>query len=244
METDTSSEAETRTISIYPRQIDSSSGLLQRVGQFVQLAERVESSPLFDSSPPTLTALLTVDTRTGTTLGADLAVADHDPDQWELLLTRERALIFNETDAVHITQLASAIGKEHTGLRSATKVLGRQFYEWKATPLFAIQQLGPTDPADMPTVGNVQRMAWGPAGQVSALVDVETMTSDFSLTLLYANSQLWHADQDKTAVWNALPNLAQELARKAAETRAISASRLVHTALEFVRFCRSNGYDF
>ena len=114
-------------IYIDPREVDSSPDLVQRVSHFVTLAERIALSPLFGATPATLRTSFTFDPATGSTVGAEISVVEQDPDQWELLLTRERAMVFNENGPIHITAVASAIGKEHAGLRSATKALGRRY---------------------------------------------------------------------------------------------------------------------
>ena len=238
------SKIDDQPILIDPRDVDSSPDLIQRVGNFVNLAERVVASPLFGATPPTLTATLTFDAATGAAVGADISVAGQNPDEWELLLTRERAMVFNEEDPVHITQLASAIGREHLGLRAATRALGRRYHVWKATPLFGVRRLGPTAPEDVPAVGNVQALVIAPVAELAPRLDFDSMTSDLSLAQLYANSQLWHADSDKTATWNGMPEALKDLARKAAEARAISGAGLVHVAVEFIRSCRRHGYDF
>lgn len=217
-----------------------------RVSHFMHLAERVASSPLVGTTPPTLTAAFTFDPDTGAVLGADLTVGDQNPDAWELLLTRERSMVFNETDPVHITKIASAIGKEHGGLRQAAREIRVRYHAWKNSPLFGVRRLGPTAPEDLErlTTGNLINMAAYPVGQFPPEVDLGAMTSDFELAQLYVNSQLWHADPEKVAVWNEMPDILKDLARKAAEGRAITGATLVHVVAGFIKSCRDNGYDF
>lgn len=231
-------------IYIDARTLDSSPDLIQRTGHFMELAERVEADSLCGTSPPLVHLSLTLDSERDVVRGADISFAGQDPDQWELLLTRERALVFNEDDPVHITKLAAAIGREHEGLREATKALGRRYRDWKAKTVFGVRRLGPSLPEDSPTVGNVQRLLIGPTTVLEPHIDFTEMTTDLGLTKLYANAILWHADSDKIAVWNEMSPTLKDLARKAAESRAISAAGLVHVAAEAIRACRAAGYDF
>lgn len=231
-------------IYIDARTLDSSPDLIQRVGHFMELAQRVEANPLCGSNPPLVNLSLMLDPASETVTGADISFAGQDPDQWELLLTRERTLVFNEDDPVHITKVAAAIGREHEGLRGATKELGRRYRDWKARTAFGVRRMGPSLPEDCPTVGNVQSLLIGPSAELEPHIDFTEMTTDLELTKLYANAILWHADSDKIAVWNEMSPTLRDLARKAAESRTISAAGLVHVAAETIRACRVAGYDF
>lgn len=226
------------------RTVDSSPDLIQRAGHFMELAQRVEANPLCGTAPRLVHLALTLDPESDAVTGADISFAGQDPDQWELLLTRERALVFNEDDSVHITKLAAAIGREHEGLREATRALGRRYRDWKATTSFGVRRLGPSQPETSPAVGNVQSLLIGPSTELASHIDFTEITTDLELTKLYANAILWHADSEKIAVWNEMSPKLKDLARKAAESRAISAAGLVHLAAEAIRACRAAGYDF
>lgn len=244
MPTQKPSNPDAKVIYIDARTLDSSPDLIQRVGHFMELAERVEANPLRGAAPPLVHLSFTLDPAQEAVTGADISFAAQDPDQWELLLTRERALVFNEDDPVHLTKLAAAIGREHEGLRAATKALGHQYRDWKARTSFGVRRLGPSRPEDSPTVGNVQSLLIGPSTELEPHVDFTEMTTDLELTKLYANAILWHADSDKVAVWKEMSPTLKDIARKAAESRAISAAGLVRVAAEAIRACRAAGYDF
>ncbi len=203
----------------------------------MEMAERVEASPLFGTEPLMYEVTLTVDLKTEVVVDASAELGDQDPDQWELLLTRERALVFNEDDSVHITKLAAAIGREHEGLRPLTSVLGQQYRKWKDWMAFGVVQWTTSTPEAIPSVAEL-------AEEARQQLNSAEMTTDLALTKLYANALLWHSDPDKIAVWNKMPPQLKDAARKAAEGRAITAAKLVHIVAEAIRSCRVAGYDF
>lgn len=163
--------------------LSSSPDLVQRVGHFMEMAERVEASPLCGEAPPLVHLSLSLDPAEKAVTGADITFASQDPDQWELLLTRERALVFNEDDPVHVTKLAAAIGREHQGLRAATKELGRRYGAWKARTSFGVRRMGPSLPEDAPSVGNVQSLLIGPSAELAQI--------DFTGTLIHRGLLGW-----------------------------------------------------
>jgi len=79
-------------------------------------------------------------------------------------------------------------------------------------------------------VGNVQGLLIRPSAELAPHIDFTEMTTDLELTKLCANAIRWHAASDKIAVWSEMSPPLRDVARKAAESRAISAAGLVHAA--------------
>ncbi|MBA3020438.1 hypothetical protein [Propionicimonas sp.] len=229
-------------VRITDRTGESTPELKNRVRRFVELAEQVEAHRLTGSSPGFMNFTLEADLDTGTTIGGLVTVTPDDPDLWELLATRERTLVFVEDEPLHLTKVAAAIGREHPGLREATKLLGQLYREWKSKPRFLVQKFPNAAPPGLPD-GSLLSLHVGPP-TITSEIDLTSMTSDLELANLYLNSRLWHADEDKSQEWDSMTEMEKATCRKAAEGRAISGAGLVISALRLIRLLRQNGYDF
>jgi hypothetical protein len=188
---------------------------------------------------------------TGEILGYELDQQLLPKEPLVYFATMERPILWTEAEPIYITQLVSAIGKEHEKLRPQCKQISAVFNEWK-NKLFIGAQTGvtrqPNPQTALPTEGwklvNVWTEPVGTPLPEDEMADAPVVTDMYDASV-YLNGFVWHNDSPKTAEYRAAPEVAQMHYRKCAEIRVFSGLQMVIKPIhQFFLDARANGEDF
>ncbi len=90
----------------------------------------------------------------------------------------------------------------------------------------------------------VAQVLIGPPGESPSGIPLDELSADYEYADAYLNAQVWHADADKIAAYEAASPFMRNLYAKCAEIRVVSAIEIVGSLREWIIGARDDGWDF
>lgn len=213
--------------------LPSSPELKARIVDFMERADELLAHELAHYQAP-FTLNVTMCESTGGVLGVELDHRLLDKGKLVYFATIQRPILWTESEPIYITELISALGKEHPNLRPHCGKIADVFKDWK-NRLFIGTKSGVSDPENhqLPPsedrswkITNVHMSPVGTPFPEDQFVEAP-MVDDMYYAKVYLNGFVWHNDAPKTAEYRAATELEQLHYRKCAEIRVFSGLQMV-----------------
>jgi hypothetical protein len=208
-------------------------------------AEEVSQHPLFEDEPK-ISISLAYDNKTRELVGGTVDMNHADKYHWTNLATLIRPIIFLENDPISLVGFINQISKEHVDLRPPLKNGKLKYVKWQQTPLmYTVSETEkPARQKSREGGHSVDFLSVGEAGRVPPGWDFSKSVSDIEYAKIYLNGKLFHADSDKSKIFDKASALLKSTMIKCAELRTIHSLPFIEGARLFILDSREKGYDF
>ena len=164
---------------------------------------------------------------------------------WVYLAVLMRPIIFTEQDAISLNVLTNRIEREHQTLRGRLKPGRDRLAAWRKAMFVGAQPIGSTEPPVPPEgISSQGFVAIGPPGQSATGIPLADLSTDYEYAWEYLNANVWHADNDKAARYQASSDHIKQHYQKCAEIRTLSATGIVLSLRQWLSDARAAGHDF
>lgn len=222
----------------------SSDELKTNVANFMERADEIAHHPLAGTNS-TIKVTIGPDSVTGALVPVGFDMNLLPKADWLYLAVIMRPIISTEQDAISFNVLTNRIEREHVTLRRRLKPGRDRLAERRKTMFVGAQQLGTVTPPQ-PQASTPERglVAFGPPGQSPTSVPLEDLSTDYEYAWEYLNANVWHADSDKAARYQASSDHIKRHYQKCAEIRTLSATGIVLSLRQWILDARADGHDF
>jgi hypothetical protein len=221
----------------------SSNDLKVDIANFLERAEKIANSPLAGQDPYFEVEMRRY-ARTRETGPVRLHAAPIPEDQWLALASWMRPIIFVERDRIHVTKLASEIGRHHALLRADTKSRSSGFMAWKDNSLVYPGDFGASTQQPLAGDAAVWKVPLVPPATPRKGPAPHGERTDYNYADTYWNGHVWHSDTDKAAEYLNADEATKVHYRKCAESRVLSAAvRIIEPMRQWILKVREEGHD-
>ncbi|QNN53578.1 hypothetical protein [Nocardioides mesophilus] len=224
-----------------PRCGPTSAELRTSIASFMQRADEVRAHPLGGKNS-TFKVTMSRNVVTGETKPVGLGTNPLPKADWIYLAVLIRPIVFAEQEPISFNVLTKRIEREHIRLRGRLKMVRDGVAAWRKHTFVGPQVLGSGEPLEAPQEPESILVALG-FGATDDGPKTE-LSNDYIFAWEYLNANVWHADADKAARYQASSDEIKRHYAKCAEIRTLNATGLVLQLQQWILDARADGHDF